>query len=84
MNPYDTSNCPVGHRCESCGAEDPRVAVKAVQTAVGVLCLTMCRVCRNATMEPPVVVGTAVRLTLAHCMHLGISTQEMTAAIEEL
>ena len=39
----DTSRCPVGHRCESCGAERDDLAVETAAAArLGVMCLTRC------------------------------------------
>ncbi len=80
---YDTSRCPRGHRCESCGVEASDLAVTTADTMLGVLCLTMCERCAQATVSPPVAVGTAVRLVCQHCEHLGIDLDEMAAALDE-
>lgn len=77
----DTTNCPLGHRCESCGDEDGALAVSTANTPLGVLCLTLCPVCAASDVAPPVSVGTAVRLVLQHCEHLGITADDMAAAL---
>ena len=33
-------------------------------------------------LGPPVSVGTAVRLTMQHCLHLGITVDDMAAILE--
>jgi len=76
MDLDDTSNCPVGFRCESCG-DTGEIAVPTPSTAVGVLCLSLCPRCSSSTVAPPVSVGTAVRLVMQHCGHLGIDADEM-------
>jgi hypothetical protein len=79
----DTSRCPLGHRCESCGAERDDLAVcTAVMDRLGVACLTLCPRCAGSEVVPPVSVGTAVRLTMQHCLHLGITVDDMAAAME--
>lgn len=77
----DITRCPLGHRCESCGAERDDLAVDTATTPLGVLCLTLCPRCAAATAAPPVAVGTANRLVLAHCDHLGIDPDQMAAAL---
>ena len=49
---------------------------------LGVACLTLCPRCAGSGVVPPVSVGTAVRLTAQHCGHLGITVDEMAAALE--
>ncbi len=79
----DTSRCPLGRRCESCGAERDDLAVCTVALdRLGVACLTMCPRCAGSGVVPPVSVGTAVRLTMQHCLHLGIDADQMAAAME--
>lgn len=82
MDLDDTSNCPVGFRCESCGGTG-EIKVSTASTAVGVLCLSLCPPCSSSTVAPPVPVGTAVRLVIQHCFHLGIDADEMAAAMDE-
>jgi hypothetical protein len=67
---YDTSRCPLGHRCESCGAEGRGLRVKAAPTALGVLCLTLCPRCASSPVPPPITVDTAGRLANQHRAHL--------------
>jgi hypothetical protein len=79
----NTANCPVGHRCESCGVESGDLAVEtATSGRLGVLCLTLCRRCASFDDQIPVSVGTAVRLVMQHCQHLGITADEMAAELE--
>lgn len=80
---HDTERCPLGVRCESCGVEGDNLAVATAETALGVLCLTLCRRCAGAAMAPPVSVGTAMRLVGQHCAHLGIDVDQMAAALDE-
>lgn len=82
VNLDDTSRCPLGHRCESCGAERDDLAVATANTPLGVLCLTLCPRCAAATMAPPVSVGTANRLVLAHCHHLEITPDQMAEQLK--
>ena len=52
----DTSNCPVGHRCESCGVERDDLAVSTAEFGrLGIGCLTLCPRCAGSGMAPPVV-----------------------------
>lgn len=80
---YDTERCPLGVRCESCGVERADLAVATAETALGVLCLTLCSRCAGSGVAPPVSVGAAVRLVMQHCAHLGIDADEMAAALDE-
>ena len=79
----DTSRCPLGHRCESCGVERDDLAVCTVALArLGVACLTLCPRCAGSDVIPPVSVGTAVRLSdAAHRLHLGITVDDMDEAL---
>jgi hypothetical protein len=80
----DVSNCPLGHRCESCGAQRDDLAVcTAALDRIGVACLTLCPRCANSDVVPPVSVGTAVRLVMQHCIHLGITRDDMAQAMRE-
>ena len=78
----DTSRCPLGHRCESCGTERDDLAVSTATTPLGVLCLTLCPQCAAFDEMPRVAVGTAARLVMQHCIHLGITADEMNAEME--
>jgi hypothetical protein len=78
-----TDHCPLGVRCESCGVERDDLAMSTVELdRLGVACLTMCPRCAGSGVVPPVAVGTAVRLVMQHCIHLGIDLDEMAAAME--
>jgi hypothetical protein len=80
----DTSHCPSGPRCESCGAESGDVSVHTVRLdRLGVACLSLCGRCAASTVIPPVTVGTGVRLVQAHCQHLGIVADAMDATLTE-
>jgi hypothetical protein len=79
---YDVARCPLGHRCESCGVEDPALRVVPVDMpGLGVACLTLCRGCNCDDVAPPVTVGTAVRLVGQHAAHLGITVDDMAEAL---
>lgn len=67
----DTTRCPLGHRCESCGAESPGLEVEIVPTPLGSLCLTLCRRCAAFDDVLPISVSTAVRLGAQHTEHVG-------------
>lgn len=78
-----TGNCPLGHRCESCGVERDDLAVETAGLGrLGVACLTLCPPCAGSGITPPVAVSTAVRLVGQHCQHLGITVDDMAAAME--
>lgn len=67
----DTTHCPRGCRCESCGAEGPGLVVAVRQTLGEQVCLTLCGTCA-ATGEPPTVTArTAERLAAQHREHRG-------------
>ncbi len=82
----DTSRCPTGVRCESCGVEEGIVVavgqlahlevVTADLAGLGVACLTMCARCGESEVAPPVSVATAARLVLQHAMHLGVTVDD--------
>lgn len=74
----DTTNCPVGFRCESCG-DTGGITVSTAATPLGVLCLSLCRRCAASTVAPPITVHTAARLVGQHCQHLGIDVDEAAA-----
>jgi len=83
INLDDVSRRPLGVRCESCGREGDDLAVCTVELGpLGVACLTMCPRCAGANVVPPVSVGTAVRLVMQHCEHLGITVDDMAELLE--
>jgi hypothetical protein len=70
-DPHCTEHCPCGHRCESCGAESPGLAVVTRCVLAEVMCLTLCRPCAASGRPPQVMLSTAERLVAAHRRHLG-------------
>lgn len=63
------SRCPVAERCESCGdTTDPDVY--EVDTFLGPLCLTLCRICAEDGCTPRLDATEATRRTLDHLHHL--------------
>lgn len=80
---YDTAGCPLGVRCESCGAERNDLDVATARTPLGVLCLTLCPRCAASEMAPPVAVGTAARLVAQHCGHLGTDLDVMADLLDQ-
>lgn len=79
----DTSRCPLGVRCESCGVEREDLAVVTAELGrLGIACLTLCPPCSASDVAPPVSVSTAARLVGQHCTHLGIDLDQMAAAME--
>jgi hypothetical protein len=68
-DPYSTSGCPCGARCERCGKQFDLVVV-ARRSAAGVLCLTLCPVDARAGDLPPLKATTAVKLAAEHAAHL--------------
>lgn len=78
----NTDDCPLGHRCECCGTACEKLTVTTATTSHGVLCLTTCPRCARSTHTPPGAVSTAARLVGQHCQHLGITLDEMAAAME--
>ena len=71
-DPFDTSGCPVGARCERCGAQFAQLVVVTKSSAAGVLCLTLCPVCAAAGDLPPLKATTAITLVREHRGHLGL------------
>ena len=69
-DPSCTDCCPLGRRCESCGAESPRLRVVIHRVLSTTLCLTMCSRCANSGQQPQIMLSTAERLAAAHVAHL--------------
>lgn len=63
---HDTTRCPLGHRCESCGREGRDLAVEAVPIRLGMLC----RRCAAYDDDLRVSVSTAARLVEQHAAHV--------------
>ena len=79
----DTSSCPLGMRCESCGIDRPDLAVATANLGrLGVACFTLCPRCADSDTPPRVGVGTAVRLVGQHCQHLGIDVDAMDTILK--
>ncbi len=72
----DTSRCPVGPGCESCGHLDELV-VSTADTPVGVLCMTLCETCELAGMLPVFSPAEESARVLEHGEHLGIDVDQM-------
>jgi hypothetical protein len=67
---HDTSHCPIGHRCESCGQATATLQVVTRTVLSSVLCLTMCKRCRQSNQPPSIQVSTAERLVEQHRQHV--------------
>ena len=78
----DGSRCQLADECENCATRDDLELV-TVMTPVGVYCATLCASCIDHDLipSPGGVVG-AVHRTADHCAHLGITVDDMGAAIE--
>jgi len=82
VNLDDTTRCPLGVRCESCGVEGDDLGVATVALCpLGIARLTMCPRCAGSDVTPPMSAGTASRLVLQHCRHLGIAVHDMDAIL---
>lgn len=82
MNLDDTTNCPLGARCESCGSTAHR-SVCTATTPVGVICLTLCDRCAGSSLMPRLSAPGAARFVLDHCGHLGIDADQMEALMKK-
>ncbi|GAA0911104.1 hypothetical protein [Pseudonocardia zijingensis] len=74
----DTVNCPTGDRCAGCGSHT-RLTAAVADTPLGTLCLTLCPACIRHHILPRLSAGDALRRVFAHCDHLGITPDEMSA-----
>jgi hypothetical protein len=81
VNVDDTSCCPAVPQCEVCGRVT-EVVVATADTQVGVLCVTLCPVCAEFTLIPRMPTSVAAVRVGAHCVHLGITVDEMAAALD--
>lgn len=77
----DTSNCPLGDECASCGTRDD-LAVSTLGIPMGVLCMTLCGDCAEAGRRPKMYLVPGAEKVLEHCGHLGIDADEMAAALD--
>jgi hypothetical protein len=76
MDPSDTSRCPIGFRCESCGAatDDLCVVIHGVLNAI--MCVTLCAACRASERPPSIMLTTAEKLVQQHREHVrGVTPQ---------
>ncbi len=83
VNLDDTTGCPVGARCETCGATQA-LAVVTADCPAGVYCLTLCLACEQ--LAPPEPAGgwpSATRRVLGHCAHLGLDADQMAAVLRD-
>lgn len=77
----DTDACERARDCANCGNRDV-LTVRTATTAVGVVCLTLCPSCIEAGDLPRLGAVQAVHMSLAHCQHLGITADDMQAAMD--
>lgn len=78
----DTSNCPLGATC-SCGNTE-ELGVVTVGTLVGVFCLTICEACIQFEQDiPGFSAARAIRASLEHCVHLGITADQMAEVMND-
>jgi hypothetical protein len=83
VNLDDTSRCPLGIRCESCGTEGDDLRVCTVELGrLGVACVSLCARCAGSGVVPPVTVATAFRLVGQHAGHLGLTVDEMAEIVD--
>lgn len=79
----DVSRCPLGEQCANCGTTTDLELVTA-GSMVGVHCLTLCGDCIDDGNFPRTgAPAQLVDLVLVHCTHLGITADEMAAAVEQ-
>jgi hypothetical protein len=72
VNLDDTSRCPVGPECESCGRLD-ELAVLTGDTPEGVLCMTLCDACEVAGVLPILSPEAEAARVLEHAEHVGVA-----------
>ncbi len=81
----DTSNCPIAEKCYRCEEYGQGLAVYPIRTAMGTLCLTLCELCHmrllGARPELPLDELDVSAAVAAHCQHLGITLDAMSAAL---
>jgi hypothetical protein len=70
MNLDDTSRCPVGRECESCGRLD-ELAVSTVDTPAGVICMTVCDACELLAVLPVLSPAEEAASVREHGKHVG-------------
>jgi hypothetical protein len=78
----DRLNCPGQDRCEACGSTS-YLEVCTVGSQVGVYCATFCATCINTgRTSASASVSQVIERVLEHCEHLGITVDEMAAALD--
>lgn len=65
-----TRYCPLGQRCESCGADGPDLKVLVFVVLRSAFCLTLCGRCTESGRPPQIMLSTAERLAEQHARHL--------------
>ena len=70
MADQPTDRCPLGHRCESCGAAGLGLAVEVVTVLGAAFCLTLCPGCARSGHPPQIMLSTAQRLVEQHARHV--------------
>lgn len=70
----DTTRCPTGFRCESCGRAGSGLHVAAVDVLGATICLTLCSGCRQSDRPPQIMLSTAEKLAAQHQEHLAASS----------
>ena len=74
LEAQDTSNCPTGHRCESCGNATGDLEVMTHPVLNAIICLTVCGGCRQSGRPPGIMLSTAEKLAQQHREHvLGVA-----------
>lgn len=76
MDLHNASGCPIGARCEVCGAAGA-LSVKTAALLHWVICLTTCVRCGRAKTIPTLAGASLRRFVLDHCGHLGIDVSQM-------
>jgi hypothetical protein len=80
INLDETGNCDRATGCVVCAATAD-LDVQTAETPLGVICLTLCPPCTDAGKLPRFGMAEAVRMALDHCRHLGITADQMEAAM---
>jgi hypothetical protein len=70
----DTTRCPTGFRCESCGHAGSGLHVAAVDVLGATICLTLCPGCRQSGRPPQIMLSTAEKLAAQHQEHLAAAS----------
>jgi hypothetical protein len=72
VSPVSQLPCPIAGQCESC-QDITDLGVYEAATPVGVICLTLCRICVDDECSPPLTAPSAVHRALIHLQHLTIT-----------